>query len=188
MFFDLKTTMNDSKTIKVINYNGLFRGMLTEIERSSLIDRDQLTVKARRDNEFKIRRKFKKWIADAEDVQFLLDQDHLPRKQLEKIIKNNNIEMLMGIVLKSIYIAGATHIIKDEFAFTGQSIRASEMKEELTRPSLRRGYVDIIRKATPEEIDRAAMIVKFIDELLICLGEDDIGRVAEKVEENLEAC
>ncbi len=96
--------------------------------------------------------------------------------------------MLMGIVLKFIYIAGATHIIKDEFAFSGQSIRATEMKEELTRPSLRRGYVDIIRKATPEEIDRAAMIVKFIDELLICLGEDDIGRVAEKVEENLEAC
>ena len=53
-----KITMKDSKTIKVINYTGLFRGMLTEIERSSLIDRDQLTVKARRDNEFKIRRKF----------------------------------------------------------------------------------------------------------------------------------
>jgi len=32
------------------------------------------------------------------------------------------------------------------------------------------------------------MIVKFIDELLICLGEDDVGRVAELVEENLEAC
>ena len=181
-----KITMKDSKTIKVINYTGLFRGMLTEIERSSLIDRDQLTVKARRDNEFKIRRKFKKWLADAEDVQFLLE--HLPRKQLEKIIKNNNIEMLMKIVLKSIYIAGATHIIKDEFAFSGQSIRASEMRGELTRPSLRRGYVDLIRKAEPEEIDRAAMIVQFIDDLLICLGEDDIGRVAERVGENLEAC
>ena len=159
--------------------------MLTEIEKSSLIDRDQLTVKARRDNEFKIRRKFKKWLADAEDVQFLLG--HLPEKQLEKMIKNNNIEMLMGIVLNSIYIAGATHIIQDEFAFSGQCIRSFEKKGELTRPSLRRGYEEVIRKATPEEIGRAAMIVKFIDELLMCIGEDDVGRVAEKVEENLEA-
>jgi len=94
----------------------------------------------------------------------------------------------MRIALKSIYIAGAIHIIKDEYAFSGQSIRASEVTGELTRPSLRRGYVDVIRKATPEEIDRAAMIVRIIDELLICLGEDDIGRVAELVEENLEAC
>lgn len=186
MFCNLKITIKDSKTIKVINYHYLFMGMLTETERSMLIDRDQLTVKARRDNEFKIRRKFKKWLTDAEDVQFLLE--HLPRKQLEKMIKNNNIEMLMRIALKSIYIAGAIHIIKDEYAFSGQSIRASEVTGELTRPSLRRGYVDVIRKATPEEIDRAAMIVRIIDELLICLGEDDVGRVAELVEENLEAC
>lgn len=185
MFCNPKITLKDSKTTKVINYHYIFMGMLTEIERSMLIDRDQLTVKARRDNEFKIRRKFKKWLTDAEDIQFLLE--HLPRKQLEKMIKNNNIEMLMRLALKSIYTAGAIHIIKDEFAFSGQSIRTSEARGELTRPSLRRGYVDVIRKATPEEIDRAAMIVNFVDELLMCLGEDDLGRVAERVEENLEA-
>jgi len=82
MFCNQKIALKDSKTIKVINYHSLFRGMLTEIERSMLIDRDQLTVKARRDNEFKIRRKFKKWLTDAEDVQFLLE--HLPRKQLDR--------------------------------------------------------------------------------------------------------
>jgi len=163
--------------------------MLSEIERDMLTNRNKLSVKERRDNEFKIRRKLKKWINDSNDAAFVLNT--LPYKQLIKFLSNKNIVALMDTVMRVIYALGPTHILKGEYAPSGNFIpvyQLPEMKEKpLTRPSIRRGYAEVVRKATPEEIERAQIIKDFIMSLSDCLGDDDIRAVIEDLNEVVES-
>lgn len=168
----------------VINYDHLFDIMLSGIERERLEHRENVAPDDRKVNEYGIRQKTKKWLADAEDVKFVLDK--LPEKQLNKIISNGNLAMQMDLLMEMLYVLGPIPIIQGEYAPSGSLVLAHKLREDskmLTRPSLRRGYREVIRRAERQEIERAELVVNFIKRLLDTLSDEHAADILEDIVE-----
>jgi hypothetical protein len=162
--------------------------MLTDSERFKLENRDKLDEKFdlddRKANEYNVRQKFKNWLADAEDVNLLLD--HLPGRQFKKIVENNNLSDIMGVILRMLSAMGTSHIIEKEFVPTGNIIPSRRKKDALlTRPSPHRGYAEVIRRAGPEEMERAELVKDFIIRLCDHLGDDDLADIRDEINDIL---
>jgi hypothetical protein len=91
--------------------------MLTETEIKKL-----LTPAPARDksNDFIVRRKFKKWL-DESDVVYYYILQHLPQKQVKKLVKREHIQHIMNILLCLLSTMTAPMVqMGNEFKVIGQ--------------------------------------------------------------------
>ena len=82
--------------------------MLTDTEIEKLKKNDPARDKA---NDFIVRKKFKKWLDGLFVVSVIILQ-HLPTKQLVKIVKYDYVKQMGDILVKFLWVAGAVPLIK----------------------------------------------------------------------------
>jgi len=152
--------------------------MLTDIEKERLDERDSLAMKIKTGNDFVVRKKLKTWLADIDDVNFILTK--LPDKQLNKLISNKTIFGLMRLVENLLYTIGVPHVVEGEYTPSGKLVRRPTEKT-VARPSLRRGFYDVMRKAQPEELERRDYLMSHIINLTFMLSDNDIITVTEDI-------
>jgi len=152
--------------------------MLTDIERERLIKRDSLAIKAKKANEYIIRNKLKTWLADIDDVNFILTK--LPDKQLNKLVSNKIVFAIMDLAVTLLFILGIQPVIQGEYVPSGRQVR-QVAAEVMTHPSSRRGFYDVMRRATPEELERRDYLKHYITSLIDTLSDDDAADIIEDV-------
>lgn len=152
--------------------------MLTDIERERLIKRDSLAIKAKKANEYIIRNKLKTWLADIDDVNFILTK--LPDKQLNKLVSNKIVFALMDLVATLLFILGVLPVIQNEYVPSGRQVRQAT-DDVMIRPSLRRGFYDVMRRATPEELERRDYLKHYITSLIDTLSDDDVEGIIDDI-------
>jgi hypothetical protein len=147
--------------------------MLTKVERERLENRDsnEFPLKIKKANEFIVRKKLKTWLSDITDVNFVLGK--LPYKQLNKIITNEIIFSLMNLVTNMLITAGTPPINGDLVPSGNQVLQVQVDPAMKVRPSIRRGFVDILREPTAEERERADILKDHIKVLIGFLGDED---------------
>lgn len=160
--------------------------MLSEDQRIKLETRgdEGMSPEERKINEFAIRKKLRKWLNGADDFVFV--SDRLPEKQLLKIIVNQDIKSLAEAMVKALHVVGTPHII-DGKQTTAGIIPFDEKTDLPTRPGPVRGFKQTLRPASPEELERAQLIGDHIKELFNCLGEGDLEKLRDEIDEILEA-
>lgn len=153
--------------------------MLTEVERERLINRDGLAMSVKKGNEFIVRKKIKSWLDDIDDINFILAK--LPDKQLNKMISNKIVFSLMDLAANLLFILGALPVIENEYVPSGRQVRQTRQADIMTRPSIRRGFYEVMRKAQPEELERRDYLVNHIISLIDTLSDDDASAIVEDI-------
>jgi len=146
--------------------------MLTDLEISRLKDR-KLDGKTKRYNEYAIKKKLESWLADAKDVQVILD--HMGYKKLGKIINPETFFALARITETALSVSGIpTFKARDQIVVgggLGETIKLG--KNERTEPMGPKDLYFVVRRATAEEKNQVGLLKTHIINLLIRLGKED---------------
>ena len=157
--------------------------MLTKDQRQKLDSRDQLSSEERKANEFSVRKGLRKWLDGADELSYVMDT--LPPKQLEKIITNQDFTKLARATIKLLQVVGTPHIIEEKYVTDGV-IPIHEKTDLPTRPGPVRGFKQTLRDVTPEELERAQLIIDHVKELYTYLGEKDLEDLRDEIGKILE--
>ena len=155
------------------------KAMLTKVERERLENRDsdEFPLKIKKSNEFIVRKKLKSWLDDIADVNFVLGK--LPYKQLNKIITNEIIFSLMTLVANLLITAGTPPINGDLVPSGNQVLQAQVDPAMKVSPSIRRGFMDILREPTAEERERADILKDHVKVLMDFLGDAAVEEIIQ---------
>lgn len=124
--------------------------LLSEIERERLTSRKLSDRHIFSVNVVRVTRKLAAWLANISDVALILQ--HLPDRPLRRLLDNNAIFSILDLGLSALCVAGIPQILEGEFTPTGKYVIGST--DLPTRESVRPGYREILRRASPEEIER----------------------------------
>jgi hypothetical protein len=147
---------------KLLYFAKEFYIMLTELERDRLVNREKFSGHDRHNNDFVIRSKLKAWLEDIDDVILILK--HLPHRQLEKMLIDDNVFGLFQVVTSLIHLLKfgrieeirGKFVVFDEIVSPNKEIKVKgryAVDEDLKR-AIEIGYFfgDIARISTSREV------------------------------------
>jgi len=124
--------------------------LLSVMEKNRLTNRESFDTHVLSTNDVRVKRKLSAWLTNVGDVMLILQ--HLPDRPLRKLLDNKAIFSIMDLGLSALSAAGVPQILEGGFTPTGKYVTGTA--DRPTRESIRPGYREIIRRASPEEIER----------------------------------
>ncbi len=161
--------------------------MLTDLEKSRLLDTKSEKSSTKRYNDFTVKKKLESWIGDIEDVGLILNQ--MDYKKLDKIITPDTFLSLARISEAVIDVAAIPRFTGRDTVIVsgGPKGKMSPKKGETTAPIA--GVKDglyVVRQATEAEKIQVDQLKTHILNLLLRLGKDDLLDVIEEAEKIAE--
>lgn len=161
--------------------------MLTDLEKSRLLDPKSEKSSTKRYNDFTVKNKLKGWIGDIEDATFILNQ--MDYKKLGKIITPDTFLSMARISEKALEVSGIpTFTGRDTVIVSGgpkESVRLKKGESTAPIPGVSDGLFTV-RQATAEEKAQVDQLKTHILNLMLRLGKDDLLDVIEEAEEILK--
>lgn len=161
--------------------------MLTDLEKSRLLDTKSEKSSTKRYNDFTVKKKLKSWIEDAEDTKFILN--HMDYKKLDKIITPEVFLSLARISEAALEAADIPRFTGRDTVIVGGGPRGKIRlkKGESTAPmaGVKEGLFTV-RQATEAEKEQVDQLKIHILNLMLQLGKDDLLDVIEEAEEILK--
>jgi len=157
--------------------------MLTDLEKSRLLDPKSEKSSTKRYNDFTVKNKLKSWIEDAEDTKFILN--HMDYKKLDKIITPDAFFSFARLSEKALEISGIPTFTGRDTVIVGGgakgSIRLKKGESTAPIPDVTEGLF-VVRQATEEEKIQVDQLKIHILNLMLRLGKDDLIDVFEEAE------
>jgi len=150
--------------------------MLTDLEKSRLIDSKANKTGAERYTDHVVRRKLKGWLSEADEVELILN--HMNYKNLGKIITPDVFLSLARISETALGVSGIP-------TFTGRDTVIVGSGPKGSIPGVSEGLFTV-RRATDEEKAQVDQLKIHILNLMLRLGKDDLQDVIEEAEELLK--
>lgn len=161
--------------------------MLTDLEKSRLLDTKSEKSSTKRYNDFTVKKKLESWIGDIEDVGLILNQ--MDYKKLDKIITPDTFLSLARISEAVIDVAAIPRFTgRDTVIVSGGPKGRERLKKgETTAPiaGVKEGLF-VVRQATEAEKVQVDQLKTHILNLLLRLGKDDLLDVIEEAEKMAE--
>lgn len=161
--------------------------MLTDLEKSRLLDTKSEKSSTKRYNDFTVKKKLESWIGDIEDVGLILNQ--MDYKKLDKIITPDTFLSLARISEAVIDVAAIPRFTGRDTVIVGGGPkgRVRPKKGETTAPiaGVKEGLF-VVRQATEAEKVQVDQLKTHILNLLLRLGKDDLLDVIEEAEKIAE--
>ena len=156
--------------------------MLTDLEKSRLIDSKANKTGAERYTDHVIREKLKGWLSETDEVELILK--HMDYKKLGKIITPETFFSLARISEKALAASGIPSFRGRDHVVVGGGLgEAIKLgKNERTESMGPKDLYFVVRKATAEEKNQVDLLKTHILNLLIRLGKDDFIDVFEEAE------
>lgn len=161
--------------------------MLTDLEKSRLLDTKSEKSSTKRYNDFTVKKKLVSWIEDTEDVELILN--HMDYKKLGKIITPEVFFSLARISEVALEVSGLPTFTGRDTVMVGGGPKGkvSPKKGESTTPMPGvSGGLFVVRQATEAEKAQVDQLKTHILNLMLHLGKDDLLDVVEEADEILK--
>lgn len=161
--------------------------MLTDLEKTRLLDAKSEKSSTKRYNDFTVRKKLESWIGDIEDAMLILNR--MDYKKLEKIITPDAALSLARLSETVIDVAAIPRFTGRDTVIVGGGPKGkvSLKKGESTSPitGVKDG-VFVVRLASEAEKIQVDQLKVHILTLMLHLGKDDLMDILEEAQEIAE--